>query len=313
MSTQLPWWRKRIVWYRVAAIVIAVILLCSALISANGQYGWFSGIPTWHTIYAACGFVKRTVPTDELHLTVLDVGDADCLLLQSGGEHLLIDAGNPYDGEYIVDALRAAGVERLDHIIATHTDADHIGGMAAVIKAIGCERVWMPFAEAPDTWVYDDWRATLKQYNVMPICATFGMTTTVGNARLTIISGVAGDNHRDGNDGSLVCRVTFGKHAFLFMADVSVDVEKELLNSGIELTADVIKIAHHGSGDASDPAFITAVDPTYAIITCDKDTSDGNPHINTLKTLETVGVQVYRTDLHGEITICSDGQTLSVI
>ncbi len=303
---------KRGLWYRVFVVICAVVLSGSALITANERYLHCAVIPSWMEIYAAFGFVKPAVPNDELHVTVLDVGEADCLLLQSGGKHVLIDAGEEYTAEYVVDSLHAAGVTRLDCIVATHFDEDHIGGMADVVRQFECDRLWVP-TFGVDSEQHEGFFTVLREKRVNVIPVDLGEEFLFGNASMTVINEQSERfEETDKNANSIVCRVTFGSHAFLFMADAPAEVEQDLLNGETPIKADVIKVSHHGSGDASDAAFIAAVDPTYAVISCNSAVSKFHPHKDTLQTLTSCGAQIYRTDVHGKILIRSDGTELSV-
>ena len=303
---------KRIFVYRVLPIRVVVILTVSAGITLNERYWHITFVPAWKEIYTACGFIKSKVPDDELHITVLDVGNADCILLQTDDTHVLIDAGSVATTDRVMDFLYASGVERFDCIIATHFDEDHVGGMATVLQAFGCDRFWMPSTNV-DGAVYDSLMDVLRDRSTTVLLADFGQTFSFGNAQITMLSEQkTGEQNRNDNDESLVCRITFGKHAFLFMADVSAAVEQDLMQRDIPLSADVIKVSHHGSKDATDPDFIKRVNPTYAVISCKEDTLRQHPHREMLATLRLCGVTVYRTDVHGKIFICSDGTTLSV-
>lgn len=303
---------NRIIIYRVLPILVVLILMASAVISLNERYWHTAFVPSWKEIYTACGFIKPMVADDDLHVTVLDVGNADCILLQSGDSHVLIDAGGVDTTKQVVDFLYASGVERFDCIIATHFDEDHAGGMADVLQKFGCDRFWMPSTNVEGA-VYDSLMPFLREHATTVLLADLGQTFSFGLAQITILSQQkVGNQYRNDNDESVVCRVTFGKHAFLFMADVSSAVEQELMQRDIPLSADVIKVSHHGSKDATSPNFIKHVKPTYAVISCREEVLQQHPHRNTLATLRMNGVTVYRTDIHGKIFICSDGETLSV-
>ncbi len=313
--TKQPWWRSRIVWRRIGVVAAAVILVVSAGITANERWGWFASIPTWDRWYSLAGFTDPPVPADELRVTVLDVGDADSLLIQSGEESLLVDAGEPEDGAAVLDAVYAAGIQQLSYMLATHYDTDHIGGMATVLHGIAVERVVLPSTNAGQLPSHSSYAAlmdAIKTTDSGILWASYGTQLFVGNARVEVISGRQTALLDGSNENSLVCRLTFGNHTFLLMGDVNADGERRLMHGGIPLKADVIKLAHHGSNTSSDPLFIQAVQPTYAVVTCDSPSRYGYPHPDTLKTMEDCGVTVFSTGELGSIVFESDGTQLCV-
>ncbi len=304
--------RVRIIIRRVLVILLSILLIGSALITLNDLAGW-GIVPTWDDLFAEVGLTEEPLSPDQLRVTFLDVGNADCTLIQCGGKTALIDAGEYATAENVVEQLRIAGVERLDYVIATHADADHIGGMATLIHELEIGTFLMPAQEfLPETMspVYHAMVDALGDKGILPMDAQFGFTCHLGKAQLKIISGR--QSYTTENDNSILCRLSYGKHSFLFMSDVGTVVEHGLMSDGVALQADVIKIGHHGSQTSSDPQFIRLVAPTYAVITCGVDNASGHPHEATLNTLKENDVAVYRSDYHGNIAFTCDGETLSV-
>ena len=115
------------------------------------------------------------------------------------------------------------------------------------------------------------------------------------------------------NDSSIVLRVDYGKVSFLFTGDAEDWSEYMMLDAKANLKADVLKVAHHGSRDSSTPAFLTAVQPKYAVISAGRGNSYGHPHTEVLRRLETIGAKVLRTDLAGTIIFRSDGSTVAPV
>ena len=302
-----PWLR------RVILIAIAIILPISAVITmADGRIAF---LPTWRELYAACGFYKPLVPEDQLRITFFDVGNGDCILLQSGDETALIDAGGDRQSSEVITDIRLHGITRLDHVVATHADTDHIGSLDDAVRAFAVGAFWMPLYSPeyePTTRAYAELRDALREKAIPISTAGYLQEFSVGRAKVTFLNDRDTAEYTDGNRRSAVCRVTFGDHAFLLMGDAEAVTERELLDIPAMLEADVIKIAHHGSDTSSHPLFIETVDPEIAVITCGFANSYGHPHDETLETLSAVGASVYRTDIHGAITITSDGKTLSV-
>lgn len=297
----------------VAVIAAAAVLLLSAVITvADGAIGW---IPSWYEIFAWAGFCEPPVSEDELRVTVLDVGNADCILIQSGKQAALIDAGEGQDRRKVIKALHLRGITRLEYVLATHADVDHIGAMPDVVREMEIGTFLMPYMSydaKPDSRTFAELEAALSEKELPITAAKYGMVCPIGKATLTVISGRSEPHYASSNERSLVCRLTFGEHAILLMGDAGESTEKRLLATGVNVQADVIKVGHHGSSSSSSTVFMEAVKPAYAVITCGFDNGRGHPHEKTLQTLQAVGATVYRSDLNGTIVIASDGHTLSV-
>ena len=291
----------------------ALFMLFACIVTLNDTMR-LPFIPTWDELFVQSGFREDIqLPDSQLRMTVLDVGNADAILLQNGDRFALVDAGERDDGDELVAFFRRVGITRLDYLIATHPDSDHIGGMADVVNAVDIGTFLMPFMPegyTPTTRVYEDLLTALIEKEITPVDPSFGDNFAFGDARIDILSGLS--EHTETNEQSIVCRIVFGAHRFLMMGDAGKEVEQELLENGVDLRADVIKIGHHGSRSSSTKRFIQAVSPRYALITCGLGNSYNHPHSETLSTLRSQSVEVYRSDQHGEITLVSDGQTLTV-
>ena len=270
------------------------------------------GLPDWASVLG-----MRSVPSTAvdglLEVTFLDVGNADCTLVRQGEHSLLIDAGERGDGDDIVDALRERGVTKLNLVIATHPHADHIGGMEDVLLNLPVERfvlAYMPEDETPTSSTYLRMLEALADKDIPVDEARIGNTYEIGQARLQVLAPVRESD--DANDMSVVTRLTYGKHAFLFTGDAGTAVEKDMLKTGHDLRADVLKVGHHGSDTSSSEAFLQQVQPRYSIIPCGEGNSYGHPHAKTLKRLEALGVGIYRSDVYGDIVCLSDGTELTI-
>ncbi len=292
--------------------VLAVIVLC-VLITVNGSFQ-FPFLPTWDSIYSAAGLHSSAPPEGTLRITVLNVGNADCILLQSGEKTALIDAGENNDDDAVLTALKSTNVTKLDYVVATHADADHIGGMDTVIRNIPIDTFlmsFMPKGYTPTTRTYERMLAAMADCNVIPIEAEHGAVYPFGEATITILSGLS--DYTDTNDQSVVCLVSHGEMDFLFMGDAGKEVESEILDAVPTLDVEVLKVGHHGSSTSSDGGFIRSVSPDIALITCGYNNSYNHPHSATLQTLKRNEVKVYRSDLNGEIVLTSDGTTVTVV
>ena len=272
-------------------------------------------LPTWEELLGYIdGADKPGQPLDtELEVHVIDVGNADSILVRNKGMNLLIDAGERNDGERVAAYLEDHGIKKLDMVIATHADADHIGGMKTVIQRLEIGAfimAFMPEGYTPTTSTYAGMLEALADKGVKITPAKAGARYSLGDAWVDIL-GPAGE-FEDNNNQSVVCKVTFGSRKFLFMGDAEKEAERALLAAGTDLSADVLKAGHHGSRSSTTAELLEAVQPTYVLLTCGVDNSYGHPHAETVARLKEAGVTIYRSDADGTVVIATDGETLRV-
>lgn len=248
--------------------------------------------------------------TDTLTVHFLDVGQGDCTLITCGEHAMLIDAGDNNMGTTVEMYLKKQNITKLDYVIGTHPDADHIGGMDVVIYKFDCDTIILPEFEK-DTKTYRDVIDTIKNKNYKITRPKAGQSYSLGQAQFTIISPVSDDYGDDANNYSVGIRLVFGDTSFLLAGDAEEEAEKDMLESGQELKADVYKASHHGSKSSNTEEFMEAVRPEYAVISCGEDNSYGHPHAQTLNTFRSMGIKVFRTDEQGAIIIKSDGKELT--
>ena len=243
-----------------------------------------------------------------LALHVLDVGNADCSLLVQGESAMLIDGGNPEDADHIVTYLHTHGVEKLDAIIMTHPHADHIGGLERVINAYHPDTIY--YAAVPDgieerTPLHTRLMDAVERVGAAMYEASDGALFRLGSAQVEIYPlDVVSDN---GNDYSLITRVSFGEERLLFMGDTLEAAHNALLDSGRDMTATVIKMSHHGGKVNTTRKLLRAVNPKAAILTCGTENPYHHPHADTLEALEAFGIPYYRTDVCGDMILRFDG------
>ena len=254
---------------------------------------------------------KDTEVTDVGNLEVhfIDVGQGDCTLIISDGHSLLIDAGDNSKGTAIQSYLTKQGIEKLDYVIGTHPDEDHIGGLDVILYKFDCETVIMP-DYAKGTRSYDDVIQIVKNKNYKITYPVVGETYILGSATFTIIA--PNSNYgNNANDYSVGMMLQHGNNKFVFTGDAEEVSEADILKNGIDISANVFKVSHHGSKTSSTQAFLNAIDPEYAVISCGEGNGYGHPHAQTLNTLRAMDVQVFRTDEQGSIIADSDGQTIT--
>lgn len=270
--------------HRTAWGIIAFILLAAALFSLT--YQPLPALPGALTVH------------------FIDVGEADCTLLLCDGHSMLIDGGNPADGQSVLDFLRAQDVRRLDYVVGTHPHADHVGGLCKVLAEMPAD---VAFCALPDEMQTHYPRfveaAEAAGLRLQPLAP--GESWMLGGARVTVLGPL--QHYDELNNRSLVLRVDYGDTSLIVCGDAQTDAEQAMLASGLPLRADLLRLGHHGSSDASSAAWLDAVRPETAVISCGAENDWGHPHAPVLARLAERGIAALRTDLHGSLTAFSDG------
>jgi beta-lactamase superfamily II metal-dependent hydrolase len=252
-----------------------------------------------------------------LRVTFIDVGQGDGALLESEDGHAaLIDAGPPDAARHVREVLDAHHVTALDWLMFSHPHLDHIGAGRAVLGAYRVARVIDPaYPHAIAT--YDALLERIQQLGISFTAARTHDTLQLGsrvNVDILLPHEPFIDRTRsDVNSNSIVARVRADRVRVLFTGDAERETEQRLLaeNRG-QLTADVLKVAHHGSRFASSADFLDEVSPRFASISCGAGNDYGHPHAATLRVLENRHVEVHRTDLEGDITLETDGTAITM-
>lgn len=246
----------------------------------------------------------------ELEVHFLDVGQADCILVVCEGQHMLIDAGNNDDSERITAYFDKLGITDFDYVIGTHPHEDHIGSLDTVLQNYDVNCLIMP-VKAHTTKTFEDVVEAIEQKNLTVTKPVVGDKYTLGGAEFTILSPVRDDYGDELNNWSVGIRLVYGESAIVMCGDAETDAETDICQSTKELSAQVLKLGHHGSSTSTSQEFLEAVNPEYAIISCGKDNSYGHPHRETLDKLEKADIKVFRTDRQGTIVLHSDGKNIT--
>lgn len=248
-----------------------------------------------------------------LEVHFLDVGQGDSVLLVYGDKNMLIDGGTYETGPAVVPAyLKSLGITTIDVLVATHPHSDHLGGLPAVMDQFNVIAVY-DNGQTHTAPTYRDYLKAIDRNNLDVVELTSGQRIDFApGITVEVLSPPGSLPFDDLNENSLVIKVTHGSVKFLFTGDVGTIAENHLLNAGMGLDSDVLKVAHHGSSHSTGKAFLGEVSPEVSIIEVGADNDYNYPAASTVSKLMSAGSEVYRTDLDGTVIVTSDGTDYKV-
>ena len=282
-------------------LAVAAVLLWS--VSGPGR-------AFWNQMFLRSGFGGSDPDPVGLEIHVIDVGKADAILIRCQGHAGLIDTGAGGDGEDVADYLLRHGVKELEFVLLSHNDSDHIGGLPTVLGELAVDTLYQgelsveePSLEgAAMDRALSGWegeRRTLAR----------GDSFSLGGASFSVLGPCRA--YESSNDSSLVLRLEFGEVSALFCGDIEATAELDLVKSGQELQADLLKVPHHGSATSCSQRFVKAVMPQLAAVSVGPDRNQ-LPRAEALEQLEAVGAQIYHTDTDGSIVFSSQGEDFAI-
>ncbi len=258
------------------------------------------------------GLSEREVSPGALRVHFLDVGQGDCILVQfPKGRNMLVDAGKNDSAVAIIDYLEARGIARLDYLVGTHPHEDHIGSLDTVIQEFPVGEILLPKVTA-NTRTFRELLEAIAGKGLQVTTAKAGMNILEEEGLSVKVLAPIGSSYNDLNNYSAVIKITYREVSFLLEGDAESESEKEMLNSGADVRADVLKVGHHGSNSSTSPAFLSMVKPEYAVISLGADNDYHHPHPTTLAKLKKAGVDILRTDERGTIVFTTDGKDINV-
>lgn len=239
----------------------------------------------------------------------VDVGQADGAVIECNGEFAVIDAGYPENGPQMVEYLQELGAEKLSLVVATHPHGDHIGGLPDVLDAFPTDTVWT--SQLPYTNDYvREFKSAVTTCGASLEQPRPGEVFQLGGASIEVI-GPLNLEYEDANNLSLVLMVHYGDNRFLMTGDMEELAEHELVEAGVDLKADVLKVGHHGSYSSSSYRFLREVMPTYSVISCGAANDYGHPHEVTMSRLQDADTIIFRTDRMYTVVAESDGTNIT--
>ena len=242
----------------------------------------------------------------------LDVGQGDSIFIELPNDQtMLIDSGENYHGAAIIEYIKDCGRKKIDYLVGTHPHSDHVGSMAYIIRNFDIGSVYLPDA-ATNTYTYEKMLEAIKKKGLKVTTAKTGvniLSDSDESLDINILAPSTTKNVKNLNNTSVVLKIKYADTSFLFTGDAE---KSELKTLNGDLSADVLKVGHHGSDTSPPQTLVDAVKPKIAVISVGKDNDYGHPSAKTLKRLENAGCEIYRTDQQQTVAVTSDGKNIEV-
>lgn len=285
------------------------VWLCSANDSSHTNI-WTNSHSSTRTNTNSCT-VTNTTPTpiaEELKVHFIDVGQGDSILIDLGETEILIDGGGKSPGvvAYIDDYVDGT----IEAMVATHPHADHIGGLISVLDSFEVEKIWLN-GDTSTSKTYQEFMSRVNTEGASINEALRGQTIEVESLTLFILHPVK-PLVDDTNNNSIVLRLSHGSIDFLFTGDAEKEAEASILESGLTIQADILKVGHHCSKTSTSVQFLEVVNPEIAVYMAGEGNRYGHPHEETITALTEHAAKIYGTDVNGNIIITTDGEAFSI-
>ncbi len=299
---------------RGSVAVLVLLVVGSGCLAAPDATG--APVTSDEPTTAAAGSVNGTL---EVHFIAVGQSSS-ALVVTPAGETVLIDSGDwRDDGEQVIDYLERQGIERIDHLVTSHADADHIGGHAAVIEHFeteggGVGAVYDPGITSSSA-TYERYLDVVEEYDVALFRTRSGAQLPIEGVDVAVLGPPQEPlANVDRNENSLVLRIAHGNTSVLFTGDAGVVEEQYLVaNYGDSLGSTVLLAGHHGSRSSTGSDLLDAVQPRVTVISSAYDSQYGHPHREVLERLATRSIPTYWTGVHGDVVLRSDGRTVTLL
>ncbi len=293
-----------------SAVHFAAIVLAALLIAVPSILDATNVVP-FEDAMVFLGLRDDTLTDSQVSVHCIDVGQGDSILIKSGDQSVLIDAGEKNCGDSVSFYLREQKVTKINYLIATHPHSDHIGGLSQIVSEFEIENIIMPKIapeSVPTSELYTDLLKGIQKKGLKITQAVPGDSYDLGGSQLKILAPC--EDYSDLNNYSVVTELIHGKNSFLFMGDAEKTSENDIIQRGYAEDIDVLKVGHHGSSSSSGKNFLDIVRPDYAVISCGSGNKYNHPNESTMKRLAEYTEEIYRTDLQGTVLFESDGEKI---
>jgi competence protein ComEC len=320
-----PWLTRRVPPPGLTIVAVYYVTLGVMLVSPRRLVRTVAALVFLAALATTAGVLPHGAQTSAavpgLRLTMFDVGQAEALLVESGGATMQVDAGGAPFGSggfdigarVLAPALWARGVRRIDTLLTTHGDPDHVGGAERLIGDFAPRSLWEGI-EVPRHEPTRLLRAAASAAGARLERRRAGESFAWGRARVRVMHPPEPDWERPRirNDDSVVLEIATGDVALLLTGDITGDVERQIAPLLTPARIRVLKVAHHGSRTSTSQALLDAWRPQIALISAGRGNTFGHPAPEVLRRLAASGARIYRTDLHGQVTLQSDGREVQV-
>ena len=297
--------------HKIISLMLLLTLLCSITACSSTESETSSTQPDTAEQEAAVEEQEDIVEEPQYDMTVhfLDVGQGLSILAQSDDQTLIYDGGDSDKSSFVVAYLKEQDVTDIDYLISSHYDSDHVNGLIGCLNAFDVENIiCSDYVHDSDT--YQSFINTAQSKGLELQHPAVGTAFAFGTGSFEILAPSEIDQN-DSNNNSVVIKLTNGNNSFIFTGDAESSSEFAMCASGINLDCDVLVPGHHGSATATSWEFLENTVPEYAVISCGADNQYGHPDKDTMDKLQSMDIQVFRTDKQGTITVTSDGTDLT--
>ena len=273
------------------SLVVFELLFCLNLTNFSG----------FNSLLKATGCLQED--TDSSFIEFCDIGQGDCTIIKSGDSNIVIDFGSADDSDELYFHLKDLGIKELDLAVVTHYHQDHLGGLCDLLERMTVKNILInsSFAKDYDESAVTRFKELVSQKGVKVVEPNVGTIANVGQSKIEVLS-VLKDASEE-NERSVCLKLTHYSLSVIFTGDSEQEAESALLESGIPLKADILKLGHHGSSTSSSEKLLDAADPSVVIASCGYNNLYNHPSKEVLDRIKNKGITLYRTDLDGNITV----------
>jgi competence protein ComEC len=293
-------------------IIFSGIILCMLILVisglGHGESVFAKGMPKTTKTTKTTNTTRASSDEGELKVHFMDVGQGLGVLIESDGHYMMYDGGNRSKSSYVVSYMKKQGVKTLDYAIASHYDSDHLNGVIGAINAFDVKHI-----AAPDyvhtSKLYTSFMKTVKNSGKVVEHPEAGDKYYLGSSVVTVLA--PKETADNSNDNSIAVKIQRGDISFILTGDAEHDSEEAMCKSGIDLECTVLCLGHHGSANSTSWDFLKETVPEYAVISCGSDNQYGHPAADTMEKLESMEIDVLRTDKQGTLVASTDGKKLN--